>query len=103
MSIIYKDLVNAGIEGQCVFLDMTRIPKMCNCLAVGLSVFQDNVFSDGIDKMVVAMDDDEKVALLNFMMRSTELHDRVAFMGKSDNLAYAVTSWFSLKNHEGNS
>ena len=91
---LYMDMTNAGIEGSCIVLDMGSLGQLCECMENGLSMFQENIFNDGVNKLIVVIGDRSKVNVVNFGLRIGDLHDKPKFAHKDDNIPSICKRWF---------
>ena len=94
LASLYVDIRNAGVDGSCIVLDMGAVEKFCDCLENGLSMFQENIFDDGVNKLIIVLGDRSKVNVVNFGLKIGDLHDKLKFAHKDDNVPALCKTWF---------
>ncbi len=100
LASLYVDIRNAGVDGSCIVLDMGAIEKFCDCLENGLSMFQENIFDDGLDKLIVVIGDRSRVNVVNFGIKISDLRNKLKFAYKDDNVPALCKSWFPRLTQE---
>ena len=94
---LYMELSNAGIENTCIVLDLGTMDKMCECLENGLSMFQENIFNDGVHKLIIVLGDRSRVNVVNFGIKISEMRDKLKFAHKDENIDALCKTWFPKK------
>jgi len=97
---LYMDLNNAGMDGFCIVLDMGAVGKFCECLENGLSMFQENIFNDGVNKLIIVLGDRSRVNVVNFGLKVGDLRDKLKFAHKDDNVTALCKTWFPILPQE---